>query len=90
MDKEYWAAREQAELAAARGAVSPQVRLIHVELARRYGMALASHSPVDDATAKAIDEFEHVPAAEPASPRSGSLFRSLRHIAAPEPGGTAQ
>ncbi|GAA4822495.1 hypothetical protein GCM10023232_19970 [Sphingosinicella ginsenosidimutans] len=90
MDKAYWAAREQAELAAAHAAASPRARLIHLELARRYGMTMASHSPVDDATTEAADEFEDVAAAEPASPHSGSLFRSLTHIAAPEPGGTAQ
>ena len=45
MDKAYWTQREQAELALAQGAATPEARLIHIKLARRYGMAAGSPPP---------------------------------------------
>lgn len=38
MDKAYWIGRKLASLEAAQNAVGPEARLIHYELAGRYGV----------------------------------------------------
>ncbi|MFL6843669.1 MAG: hypothetical protein ACJ8ER_02170 [Allosphingosinicella sp.] len=45
MDKTYWTGRQAAAGAMARGASSAEVRLIHYDLAGRYGVMAASCPP---------------------------------------------
>ena len=37
MEQHYWLSRKSEEIAMARGAASPEARLVHQELATRYG-----------------------------------------------------
>jgi hypothetical protein len=45
MDKTYWIGRQAAAAAMAKGASSAEIRLIHYELAGRYGVMAASCPP---------------------------------------------
>ena len=42
MEKSYWLRREHQALAAAAQASAAEIRLIHLELARRHGLAAAA------------------------------------------------
>ena len=46
MEKAYWLSRKRASLKLARGAVSAEARLIHYDLAGRYGLKAASAESV--------------------------------------------
>ncbi|HEX8525804.1 hypothetical protein [Allosphingosinicella sp.] len=45
MEKAYWIGRKRASMASARGAASPEARLIHYEMAGRYSIKAAYASP---------------------------------------------
>ena len=45
MDRKYWLARKRAAIAMARSAISAEARLIHYDLAGRYGIRAAHAGP---------------------------------------------
>lgn len=42
MEKEYWLSRKRASLELARNAVGSEARLIHIDLAGRYGLKVSA------------------------------------------------
>jgi len=65
MDKAYWLGRKRASLDAAQNAVSAEARLIHYDLADRYGLKVLS---ID---AQAINRADSVPPPVDAGVRKG-------------------
>ncbi len=67
MEKAYWLSRKRASLKLARGASSSRARLIHYDLAGRYGLKAIS------AETQAIDLADSLPPPILANRRSGTL-----------------
>ena len=69
MEKNYWIGRKRAAMAMARGAASPEARLIHYEMAGRYSIK-AAHAFVPSA-GQSEGEPLRLPIAEPLRPPHG-------------------
>ena len=67
MEKAYWLSRKRASLKLAQEASSSRARLVHYDLAGRYGLRAMS------AETQAIDLAESLPPPLLGSSRSGSL-----------------
>jgi hypothetical protein len=61
MDKTYWTGRQAAASAMARGASNAKVRLIHYDLAGRYGVMAASCPPFMLPERPAVRAVLHLP-----------------------------
>ena len=67
MEKAYWLSRKRASLKSAQKAASSEARLIHYDLAGRYGLKAMS------AETQAIDLADSLPPSIVANRRNGTL-----------------